>query len=242
MSTHGKKYLDAAKQIDREAYVSVPAAVTKVKELASAKFDETVDLAVNLGVDPRKADQILRGTLSLPAGTGRSVRVAVFAAGDQANEARDAGADIVGSDDLVARVNDGFTDFDVVIATPDLMPQVGTLGRVLGPRGLMPNPKTGTVTMEVGKAVSEFKAGRVEYRTDKVGNIHLPVGKVSFSAEDIVRNIHAVFDELFRVKPASAKGRYVLSAAISSTMGPSVKLDPALVREIAVEEPVGAAS
>ncbi len=242
MSTHGKKYLDAAKQIDREAYVSVPAAVTKVKELASAKFDETVDLAVNLGVDPRKADQILRGTLSLPAGTGRSVRVAVFAAGDQANEARDAGADIVGSDDLVARVNDGFTDFDVVIATPDLMAQVGTLGRVLGPRGLMPNPKTGTVTMEVGKAVSEFKAGRVEYRTDKVGNIHLPVGKVSFSAEDIVRNIHAVFDELFRVKPASAKGRYVLSAAISSTMGPSVKLDPALVREIAVEEPVGAAS
>ena len=242
MSTHGKKYLDAAKQIDREAYVSVPAAVTKVKELASAKFDETVDLAVNLGVDPRKADQILRGTLSLPAGTGRSVRVAVFAAGEQANEARDAGADIVGSDDLVARVNDGFTDFDVVIATPDLMAQVGTLGRVLGPRGLMPNPKTGTVTMEVGKAVSEFKAGRVEYRTDKVGNIHLPVGKVSFSAEDIVRNIHAVFDELFRVKPASAKGRYVLSAAISSTMGPSVKLDPALVREIAVEEPVGAAS
>jgi large subunit ribosomal protein L1 len=242
MSTHGKKYLDAAKQIDREAYVSVPAAVSKVKELASAKFDETVDLAVNLGVDPRKADQILRGTLSLPAGTGRSVRVAVFAAGDQANEARDAGADIVGSDDLVARVNDGFTDFDVVIATPDLMAQVGTLGRVLGPRGLMPNPKTGTVTMEVGKAVSEFKAGRVEYRTDKVGNIHLPVGKVSFSAEDIVRNIHAVFDELFRVKPASAKGRYVLSAAISSTMGPSVKLDPALVREVAIEEPVGAAS
>ena len=242
MSTHGKKYLDAAKQIDREAYVSVPTAVTKVKELASAKFDETVDLAVNLGVDPRKADQILRGTLSLPAGTGRSVRVAVFAAGDQANEAREAGADIIGSDDLVARVNDGFTDFDVVIATPDLMAQVGTLGRVLGPRGLMPNPKTGTVTMEVGKAVSEFKAGRVEYRTDKVGNIHLPVGKVSFSAEDIVRNIHAVFDELFRVKPASAKGRYVLSAAISSTMGPSVKLDPSLVRDIAVEEPVGAAS
>lgn len=244
MSTHGKKYTDAAKQINREAYVSVPAAVVKVKELASAKFDETIDLAVNLGVDPRKADQILRGTLSLPAGTGRSVRVAVFAAGEQANEARDAGADIVGSDDLVARVNGGFTDFDVVIATPDLMAQVGTLGRVLGPRGLMPNPKTGTVTMEVGKAVSEFKAGRVEYRTDKVGNIHLPVGKVSFSAEDIARNIHAVFEELFRVKPASAKGRYVLSAAISSTMGPSVKLDPSLVREVAdaVEETVGAAS
>jgi large subunit ribosomal protein L1 len=240
MSTHGKKYNDAVKQIDREAQVSIRAAVTKVKELASAKFDETVDIAVNLGVDPRKADQILRGTLSLPAGTGRSVRVAVFAAGEQANEAREAGADIIGSDDLVAKVNEGFTDFDVVIATPDLMAQVGTLGRVLGPRGLMPNPKTGTVTMGVGKAVAEFKAGRLEYRTDKVGNVHLPVGKVSFSVDDLVSNVRAVFDELFRVKPASAKGRYVLSAALSSTMGPSLKLDPALVRE--VDEPVPAAS
>ena len=240
MSTHGKKYNDAVKQIDREAHVSIRAAVTKVKELASAKFDETVDIAVNLGVDPRKADQILRGTLSLPAGTGRSVRVAVFAAGEQANEAREAGADMIGSDDLVAKVNEGFTDFDVVIATPDLMAQVGTLGRVLGPRGLMPNPKTGSVTMEVGKAVAEFKAGRLEYRTDKVGNVHLPVGKVSFSVDDLVSNVRAVFEELFRVKPASAKGRYVLSAALSSTMGPSLKLDPALVRE--VDEPVPAAS
>ena len=240
MSTHGKKYNDAVKQIDREAHVSIRAAVTKVKELASAKFDETVDIAVNLGVDPRKADQILRGTLSLPAGTGRSVRVAVFAAGEQANEAREAGADMIGSDDLVAKVNEGFTDFDVVIATPDLMAQVGNLGRVLGPRGLMPNPKTGTVTMEVGKAVAEFKAGRLEYRTDKVGNVHLPVGKVSFSVDDLVSNVRAVFEELFRVKPASAKGRYVLSAALSSTMGPSLKLDPALVRE--VDEPVPAAS
>ena len=240
MSTHGKKYNDAVKQIDREAHVSIRAAVTKVKELASAKFDETVDIAVNLGVDPRKADQILRGTLSLPAGTGRSVRVAVFAAGEQANEAREAGADMIGSDDLVAKVNEGFTDFDVVIATPDLMAQVGTLGRVLGPRGLMPNPKTGTVTMEVGKAVAEFKAGRLEYRTDKVGNVHLPVGKVSFSVDDLVSNVRAVFEELFRVKPASAKGRYVLSAALSSTMGPRLKLDPALVREVV--EPVPAAS
>jgi large subunit ribosomal protein L1 len=240
MSQHGKKYSDAAKQVDREELLGVSAAVAKVKDLASAKFDETVDLAVHLGVDPRKADQILRGTLSLPAGTGRATRVAVFAAGDQAAEARDAGADIIGADDLVARVAEGFTDFDVVIATPDLMAQVGTLGRVLGPRGLMPNPKTGTVTMEVGKAVSEFKAGRVEYRTDKVGNIHLPVGKVSFSTEDLTANVRAVFDELFRVKPASAKGRYVLSAAVSSTMGPGIKLDPALVRE--VEEPVGATS
>jgi len=240
MSTHGKKYIDAVKQLDREAHVTIRTAITKVKELASAKFDETVDIAVTLGVDPRKADQILRGTLSLPAGTGRTVRIAVFAAGEQATEAREAGADIIGSDDLVAKVNEGFTDFDVVIATPDLMAQVGTLGRVLGPRGLMPNPKTGTVTMEVGKAVTEFKAGRLEYRTDKVGNVHLPVGKVSFSVDDLVRNVHAVFDELYRVKPASAKGRYVLSAALSSTMGPSLKLDPALVRD--VEEPVGAAS
>jgi large subunit ribosomal protein L1 len=231
MTQHGKKYNDAAKKVDREELFSIPAAVALVKELAPAKFDETVELAVHLGLDPRKADQALRGTLSLPAGSGRSVRVAVFAAGEQANEARDAGADVVGADDLVAKVNDGFLDFDVVIATPDLMGQVGTLGRSLGPRGLMPNPKTGTVTMEVGKAVAEFKAGRVEYRTDKVGNIHVPVGKVSFSEADLVANVRAVIDELYRAKPASAKGRYVLSAALSSTMGPGIKLDPALVRE-----------
>ena len=200
--------------------------------MASAKFDETVEIAVQLGVDPRKAEQIVRGTLSLPAGTGRDVRVAVFAGGEQAAEARDAGADVVGADDLVTRVAEGFLDFDIVIATPDLMGQVGTLGRVLGPRGLMPNPKTGTVTMEVGKAVSEFKAGRVEYRTDKVGNIHLPIGKVSFSHENLVANARAVVDELFRAKPASAKGRYVLGAAVASTMGPGVKLDPAQIREV----------
>lgn len=231
MTQHGKKYNDAAKKVDREELFSIPAAVALVKGLAPAKFDETIDLAVHLGLDPRKADQALRGTLSLPAGSGRSVRVAVFAAGDQANEARDAGADVVGADDLVAKVNDGFLDFDVVIATPDLMGQVGTLGRSLGPRGLMPNPKTGTVTMEVGKAVTEFKAGRVEYRTDKVGNVHVPVGKVSFSEADLVANVRAVIDELFRAKPASAKGRYVTSAALSSTMGPGVKLDPVLLRE-----------
>jgi len=231
MTQHGKKYSDAAKQVDREALLTIPVAIAKVQELASAKFDETVEIAVQLGVDPRKAEQIVRGTLSLPAGTGRDVRVAVFAGGEQAAEARDAGADVVGADDLVARVADGFLDFDIVIATPDLMGQVGTLGRVLGPRGLMPNPKTGTVTMEVGKAVSEFKAGRVEYRTDKVGNIHLPIGKVSFSHENLVANARAVVDELFRAKPASAKGRYVLGAAVSSTMGPGVKIDPAQIRE-----------
>ncbi len=232
MTQHGKKYTDAAKQVDREELLTIPVALAKVQELASAKFDETVEIAVQLGVDPRKAEQIVRGTLSLPAGTGRDVRVAVFAGGEQAAEARDAGADVVGADDLVTRVAEGFLDFDIVIATPDLMGQVGTLGRVLGPRGLMPNPKTGTVTMEVGKAVSEFKAGRVEYRTDKVGNIHLPIGKVSFSHENLVANARAVVDELFRAKPASAKGRYVLGAAVASTMGPGVKLDPAQIREV----------
>ena len=232
MTQHGKKYTDALKAVDREELHTVGAAIALVKELASANFDETVEFAAQLGVDPRKAEQIVRGTISLPAGIGRDVRVAVFAAGDQATEAREAGADVVGADDLVARVGEGFLDFDIVIATPDLMGQVGTLGRTLGPRGLMPNPKTGTVTVEVAKAVAEFKAGRVEYRTDKVGNIHLPIGKVSFSQDDLVANARAVIEELFRAKPASAKGKYLLSAAVSSTMGPGVKLDPALVREV----------
>jgi len=235
MSQHGKKYDDALKQVDRESVYPVPVAIEMVKRLATAKFDETVELAAHLGVDPRKADQIVRGTLSLPAGIGKAVRVAVFAGGDQANAAREAGADIVGADDLVARVTEGFLDFDVVIATPDLMAQVGTLGRVLGPRGLMPNPKTGTVTMDTARAVTEFKAGRIEYRTDKVGNIHVPVGKASFSQADLLSNVRAVFDELFRAKPASAKGRYLLSATLSSTMGPGVRIDPTLAREI--EEP-----
>jgi len=202
-----------------------------VKALATAKFDETIELACRLGVDPRKADQIVRGTLSLPAGTGKTNRVAVFAAGEAAQAARDAGADVVGADDLVAKVAGGFLDFDVAIATPDLMGQVGGLGRVLGPRGLMPNPKTGTVTMDVAKAVTEFKGGRVEYRTDKIGNIHIRVGKASFSREDLIRNIQAVIEELHRVKPSSSKGRYLISATISSTMGPGVKLDPARARE-----------
>ena len=233
MTQHGKKYDDALKQIDREHLYTVTQAISLVKELAPAKFDETVEFAAQLGVDPRKAEQIVRGTLSLPAGIGRTVRVAVFAAGDQATEARDAGADEVGADDLVARVTEGFLDFDVVIATPDLMGQVGTLGRTLGPRGLMPNPKTGTVTTEVAKAVAEFKAGRIEYRTDKVGNIHVPIGKVSFTQEDLVANARAVIEELFRAKPASAKGRYLLSAAVSSTMGPGVKIDPTRVKATA---------
>ena len=228
---HGKKYRNALAQVDRESLVTVAEAVEKVKTLASAKFDETVELSIRLGVDPRKAEQIVRGTISLPAGTGKTNRVAVFAAGEAAQAARDAGADVVGADDLVAQVSGGFLDFDVAIATPDLMGQVGGLGRVLGPRGLMPNPKTGTVTMDVAKAVTEFKGGRVEYRTDKVGNVQLRVGKVSFSREDLAKNIHAVIDEVVRVKPSSAKGRYILSITICSTMGPGVKIDPARTRD-----------
>ena len=228
---HGKNYANALAQVDRDALLGVGEAIDKVKALATAKFDETVELALRLGVDPRKAEQIVRGTLSLPAGTGKTNRVAVFAAGEAAQAARDAGADEVGAEDLVARVAGGFLDFDVAIATPDLMGQVGGLGRVLGPRGLMPNPKTGTVTMDVAKAVTEFKGGRVEYRTDKIGNVQLRVGKVSFSREDLIRNVQAVIDEIVRVKPSSAKGRYLLSATVSSTMGPGVKIDPARARE-----------
>jgi large subunit ribosomal protein L1 len=228
---HGKNYKNALSQVDREELLLVPEALEKVKTLAHAKFDETVELAVRLGVDPRKAEQIVRGTISLPAGTGKTNRVVVFAAGEAAQAARDAGADEVGAEDLVAKVAGGFLDFDVAIATPDLMGQVGGLGRVLGPRGLMPNPKTGTVTTDVAKAVTEFKGGRVEYRTDKIGNVQLRVGKVSFSLDDLVRNVVAVIDELVRVKPASAKGRYLVSITVSSTMGPGVKIDPTRVHD-----------
>jgi len=229
---HGKNYKNALAQVDREELLAIVEALEKVKNLSTAKFDETVELAVRLGVDPRKAEQIVRGTISLPAGTGKTNRVAVFAAGEAAQAARDAGADEVGAEDLVAKVAGGFLDFDVAIATPDLMGQVGGLGRVLGPRGLMPNPKTGTVTTDVAKAVTEFKGGRVEYRTDKIGNVQLRVGKVSFSRDDLVRNVQAVIDELVRVKPASAKGRYIMSITVSSTMGPGVKIDPSRTRDL----------
>ncbi|CAG4932895.1 MULTISPECIES: 50S ribosomal protein L1 [Acidithrix] len=211
---------------DRE-HLNVPAeAVETVRKLATAKFDESIELAVRLGVDPRKADQIVRGTVSLPAGTGREVRVAVFASGEAANEAREAGADVVGADDLVARIQgESFLDFDIAIATPDLMGQVGKLGRILGPRGLMPNPKTGTVTTDVAKAVREFKGGRVEYRTDRVGNVQVPIGKASFTKDQLLENFRAVVDELSRAKPASSKGRYFKSVTLASTMGPGVKVD-----------------
>ncbi len=226
----GKRYTDAARRFDRQHLHGVAEAVDVVKSLATAKFDETIELAVRLGVDPRRADQIVRGTVALPAGTGKDVRVVVFASGPAAEEARAAGADAVGADDLVQRVQDGFLDFDVAIATQDLMAQVAKLGRVLGPRGLMPNPKTGTVTADVGKAVTEFKGGRVEYRTDKFGNVHVPVGKASFARNALLTNSRAVIDELQRAKPAAAKGKYIRSVTLASTMGPGVKIDPTRIR------------
>jgi large subunit ribosomal protein L1 len=230
MARHGKKYTDAARRFDLEALHSSSEALELVRSLASKNFDETVEAAFRLGVDPRKADQMLRGTVSLPKGSGKTVRVVVFAQGDAARAAEEAGADLVGAEDLVARVEGGFLDFDVAIATPDLMGQVGKLGRTLGPRGLMPNPKTGTVTPDVGKAVEEFKAGKVEYRTDRFGNVHVPVGKASFDKEALVENFLSVLDEINRAKPASAKGRYLKSISVSSTMGPGVKIDPSRTR------------
>jgi large subunit ribosomal protein L1 len=240
MAHKAKNYRSALERFDREHLYGPGEAVDLVKEIAHAKFDETVELAVRLGVDPRKADQIVRGTLTLPAGTGKTARVVAFAAGEAAAQAREAGADVVGADDLVARVQGGFLDFDVAIATPDLMGQVGKLGRILGPRGLMPNPKTGTVTTDVGKAVTEFKGGRVEYRTDKVGNVHVAVGKVSFDRSQLLANIHAVIEELVRAKPAAAKGRYLKAVTVSSTMGPGVRVDPARARD--VEEDLAASA
>jgi large subunit ribosomal protein L1 len=237
MTKPGKKSVDAHRRFDREQVFPPAEAIELVKSMATRNFDETVEAAVRLGVDPRKAEQMIRGTVSLPHGTGKTVRVAVFAAGDKAREAQEAGADVVGADDLIARVEGGFLDFDVAIATPDLMGQVGKLGRTLGPRGLMPNPKTGTVTMDVGKTVAEFKAGKVEYRTDRYGNVHVPIGKASFESKALLENYHAVLDELLRAKPAASKGRYLKAVTISSTMGPGVKVDPTVTR---LEEPVPA--
>jgi large subunit ribosomal protein L1 len=231
MTSRGKKYVDASRRFDRDRLYPPAEALELVKSLASRNFDETVEAAFRLGIDPRKADQMIRGTVSLPHGTGKDVRVAVFATGDPAREAQEAGADIVGADDLVERVQGGFLDFDVAIATPDMMSKVGRLGRVLGPRGVMPNPKTGTVTTDVGKTVGEFKAGKVEYRTDRHGNVHVPVGKVSFDLDALLANFQAVLDEILRAKPAAAKGRYIGSITVSSTMGPSVRIDPALATD-----------
>ena len=226
----GKKYRDALKRFDRERMHTPVEAVDIIGSLAKANFDETVELVVRLGVDPRKADQIVRGTVALPSGTGKDVRVAVFAAGEAATAAREAGADIVGADDLASQIEGGMLDFDITIATPDLMPVVGRLGRVLGPRGLMPNPKSGTVTPDVAKAVEEFKGGKVEYRTDRYGNVAVPIGKASFTPAALLDNFRAVVDELNRAKPAAAKGRYMRRVTVSSTMGPGVKIDPGRLR------------
>lgn len=225
----GKRYSDATRRYDRQRLHDAAEGLDVVKALPAARFNETVDVAVCLGVDPRRADQMLRGTVSLPAGSGKEVRVAVFAAGEAAIAAREAGADHVGDTDLVDAISGGMMDFDVAIASPDMMPVVGRLGRTLGPRGLMPNPKSGTVTPDVAKAVADFKGGRVGYRTDRQGNVHVPIGKVSFTTEALMSNLRSVMEELNRVRPAASKGRYVEKITISSSMGPPVKIDPATI-------------
>ena len=220
-----KKYKAAIALFDRDAQYTPTEAIDIVKKTASAKFDESVDVAIRLGVDPRKSDQTVRGTVALPSGSGKTMRIAVFAAGDAAQEARAAGADLVGADDLAAEIEKGNMEFDLLIATPDMMPLVGRLGRVLGPRGLMPNPKTGTVTTDPGRAVGEFKGGKVEYRTDRYGNVHVRIGNASFEAAALEANFRAVLDEVQRAKPAAAKGKYLRKISLSSTMGPGVKID-----------------
>jgi large subunit ribosomal protein L1 len=230
-----KAYRQAAEQIDQERLYSPSEAVSLAKETAKTKFDPTVEVALRLGVDPRKADQMVRGTVNLPNGTGKTARVLVFATGDRAEEARAAGADYVGSDDLIERIQGGFLDFDAVVATPDLMGKVGRLGRVLGPRGLMPNPKTGTVTPDVAKAVTEIKGGKIEFRVDRHGNLHFVIGKASFPADKLVENYAAALDEVLRLKPSAAKGRYLRKIAMTTSMGPSIPVDPAKTRGLTGE-------
>lgn len=229
MARHGKNYQTAAATLAAEALSDPAAALAHVKEVAFAGFDETVDVAVRLGVDPRHADQIVRGTVVLPAGTGRTVRVLVFAQGDKAREAEEAGADFVGKE-YIEKIEQGWLDFDVAIATPDLMRDVAKLGRVLGPRGLMPTPKAGTVTMDVGRVVGESKAGRIEFRVDKFGNVHAPIGKVGFDLAQLQQNFDALMDAIRRNRPSAAKGTYVRSVTVSSTMGPGIRIDPTLYR------------
>ncbi|WP_028400846.1 50S ribosomal protein L1 [Ectobacillus panaciterrae] len=225
MAKRGKKYLEAAKLVDRATAYSVTEAIELVKKTNPAKFDATVEVAFRLGVDPKKADQQIRGAVVLPNGTGKVQSVLVFAKGEKAKEAEAAGADYVGDADFINKIQQGWFDFDVVVATPDMMGEVGKLGRVLGPKGLMPNPKTGTVTFDVTKAVNEIKAGKVEYRVDKAGNIHVPVGKVSFENEKLAENLQTVYDTMLKAKPAAAKGTYVKNVTVASTMGPGVKVD-----------------
>ncbi|MBO0828162.1 MAG: 50S ribosomal protein L1 [Streptosporangiales bacterium] len=230
-----KNYRSAAGDVDRTRVYPVTDAIKLVKQGKKTKFDETVDVAIRLGVDPRKADQMVRGTVNLPHGTGKTARVLVLAAGAKAQEATDAGADYVGTDDLIERIQGGWLDFDAVVATPDLMGKVGRLGRILGPRGLMPNPKTGTVTMDVAKAVGDIKGGKIEFRVDRHGNLHLVIGKASFDEQALVENYTAAVDEVTRLKPSTSKGRYIKKITLSSTMGPGIPVDPATRTTAAAE-------
>jgi large subunit ribosomal protein L1 len=241
MSKHGKSFLEARGQVDREREYSPAEAIDLVKELKRAKFDESIEVHIRTGLNVRHADEQLRGTIGLPNGLGKEVKVAVFAQGPKAAEAEAAGADVVGAEDLAKQIEDGFNDFDVAIATPDLMPVVGRLGRILGPSGKMPNPKVGTVTMDVAKAVEESKAGKVEYRTDRTAIVHLTIGKTSFDSKALLENYAAVLDEIIRAKPSAAKGRYIRSITLASTQGPGVKVDPTRTRDL-VEEAVPAAA
>lgn len=229
----GKKYKEAAALVDRAKRYSLEEAVGLAKKTAKVKFDETVDLAVNLGVDPKQADQMVRGTVVLPHGTGKKVRVLVFAKGEKEKEARDAGADHVGAEDLADKIQKGWTDFDTVVATPDIMGLVGKLGKVLGPRGLMPNPKTGTVTFDIAKAVKDIRAGKVEYRVDKAGIVHVSVGKASFEENKLLENARSVLESILKAKPASSKGKYLKAAAMSTTMGPGIKMDTVQIEKLA---------
>lgn len=229
----GKNYRDALGKVDRNQRYLLEDSLRLAKETAKAKFDETVEMAIRLGVDPRQADQNIRGTVTLPHGMGKTVRVLAFAKGDKEKEAQDAGADFVGNDDLIKRISEGWLDFDKAVATPDMMAAVGRIGKVLGPRGLMPNPKTGTVSMDIGKAVKEIKAGKLEYRVDKAGIVHVPVGKASFGPEQLIDNAKAVLMSVLRAKPASAKGNYVKGVTVTTTMGPGIKIDLAQIRAMA---------
>jgi large subunit ribosomal protein L1 len=241
MAKHGKGYAEVRAKVDREREYSPAEAVRLIKETGRAKFDESVEVHFRTGLNVRHADEQLRGTIALPNGLGKEVKIAVFAKGDKAREAEEAGADFVGADDLAAKVQDGFTDFDVAIATPDMMPVVGRLGRILGPQGKMPNPKVGTVTMDVAKAVEESKAGKVEYRTDRTAIVHMTLGKTSFDEKALLENYQAIVEELIRAKPSAAKGKYLRTIVMASTMGPGIKVDPSKTRDL-IEEAAEAAA
>ncbi|MFW6270930.1 MAG: 50S ribosomal protein L1 [Bacillota bacterium] len=229
MANRSKRYQEVREEVDREQLYDPEEALELVKDLSNVNFDETVDLAVRLGVNPQHADQNIRGTLVLPNGTGQEVKIVVFAKGEKAREAEEAGADVVGQEDLAERIEGGWLDFDIALATPDMMSVVGRLGRILGPQGLMPNPKAGTVTFELEQSIKEFKAGKLEYRVDKIGNVHLPIGKVSFSVEELLGNFETVMARLIRERPASVSGQYIKTVGVSSTMGPGIKIDPVAV-------------